>query len=158
GADHAGERRASRSDARRGSGRDPRALARARRTGARERQGAVAHVPAKHALGLDPRVDAGSPTRTCANEDPAWACPGCGQGVPKGTYASEPTESVFRRGGTCVRKEPAMYAPAHVKISKDFPIPDSMKAWVLGNPGELALTQKPVPVPRQAEVLVRIDA
>jgi hypothetical protein len=28
----------------------------------------LAHVPAKHALGLDPGVDAGSPTRTCASE------------------------------------------------------------------------------------------
>ena len=26
-----------------------------------------AHVPAKHALGLDPRVESGSTTRTCAN-------------------------------------------------------------------------------------------
>src|SRR5215471_2740885 len=51
-----------------------------------------------------------------------------------------------------------MYAPANVKTSKDFPIPDSMKAWVLGDPGELTLKQKPVPVPKQAEVLVRIDA
>src|ERR1051325_3514620 len=51
-----------------------------------------------------------------------------------------------------------MYAPAKVKISKDFPIPDRMKAWVLGNPGELSMVEKPVPVPQQAEVLVRIDA
>jgi L-iditol 2-dehydrogenase len=51
-----------------------------------------------------------------------------------------------------------MSVPANVKTSKDFPIPDRMKAWVLGNPGELTLTQKPVPVPNQAEVLVRIDA
>ena len=51
-----------------------------------------------------------------------------------------------------------MYAPAGVKTSAEFPIPDSMKAWVLGNPGELTLTDKPVPVPKRAEVLVRIDA
>ena len=51
-----------------------------------------------------------------------------------------------------------MYAPAGVKTSKDYPIPDSMKAWVLGDPGELSLKQKPVPVPKRAEVLVRIDA
>src|SRR5450631_2161983 len=51
-----------------------------------------------------------------------------------------------------------MYAPAGVKTSKDFPIPDSMKAWVLGDPGQLTLTDKPVPVPKRAEVLVRIDA
>jgi L-iditol 2-dehydrogenase len=51
-----------------------------------------------------------------------------------------------------------MDAPAGVKTSKDFPIPQSMKAWVLGDPGELKLTDKPVPVPKRAEVLVRIDA
>ena len=51
-----------------------------------------------------------------------------------------------------------MYAPAGVKTHTDYPIPDAMKAWVLGDPGELALKNKPVPVPRKAEVLVRIDA
>jgi L-iditol 2-dehydrogenase len=51
-----------------------------------------------------------------------------------------------------------MYAPPHVKTKSAFPIPDTMNAWVLGNPGELTLTQKPVPVPSRAEVLVRIDA
>ena len=49
-----------------------------------------------------------------------------------------------------------MYAPAGVKTSKDFPIPDTMKAWVLGDPGELKLTDKAIPVPKKAEVLVRI--
>ena len=33
-----------------------------------------------------------------------------------------------------------------------------MKAWVLGDPGQLSITDKPVPVPKRAEVLVRIDA
>jgi threonine dehydrogenase-like Zn-dependent dehydrogenase len=51
-----------------------------------------------------------------------------------------------------------MYAPAGVKTSRDYPISDTMKAWVLGDPGELSLRDKPVPVPRKAEVLVRIDA
>jgi threonine dehydrogenase-like Zn-dependent dehydrogenase len=51
-----------------------------------------------------------------------------------------------------------MYAPAGVKTDRNWPIPDKMKAWVLGNPGELNLTEKPVPVPKRAEVLVRIDA
>src|SRR5467141_799596 len=51
-----------------------------------------------------------------------------------------------------------MYAPAGVKTSPDYPIPDAMKAWVLGDPGQLALRDKPVPVPKKAEVLVRIDA
>src|SRR3984893_3581320 len=51
-----------------------------------------------------------------------------------------------------------MYAPSGVKTSPDMPVPDTMKAWVLGDPPELKLTDKPVPIPRRAEVLVRIDA
>src|SRR3954464_2112372 len=51
-----------------------------------------------------------------------------------------------------------MYAPQGVKTSTDMPVPDTMKAWVLGDPGELKLVDKPVPVPKKAEVLVRIDA
>ena len=51
-----------------------------------------------------------------------------------------------------------MYAPAGVKTSPDMPVPETMRAWVLGDPHELKLTDKPVPVPRRAEVLVRIDA
>src|SRR5665647_3335 len=51
-----------------------------------------------------------------------------------------------------------MYAPAGVKTSTEFQIPDTMKAWILGDPGELTLKDKPVPVPKRAEVLVRIDA
>ena len=46
---------------------------------------------------------------------------------------------------------------ANVKTDPSFPVPDTMKAWVLGDPGELSLTDKPVPVPKSAEVLVRID-
>jgi NADPH:quinone reductase-like Zn-dependent oxidoreductase len=33
-----------------------------------------------------------------------------------------------------------------------------MKAWVLGDPDQLALREKPTPIPVRAEVLVRIDA
>ena len=51
-----------------------------------------------------------------------------------------------------------MYSGPGVKTDPNFPVPDTMKAWVLGNPGELKLTEKPVPVPKRAEVLVRIDA
>jgi L-iditol 2-dehydrogenase len=51
-----------------------------------------------------------------------------------------------------------MYAPQGVKTSPDFAIPDSMKAWVLGEPGEILPTEKPVPVPARGEVLIRIDA
>ncbi len=41
---------------------------------------------------------------------------------------------------------------------KDLRIPERMKAWVLGAPNELNLTEKPVPQPGVAEVLVRVDA
>jgi threonine dehydrogenase-like Zn-dependent dehydrogenase len=51
-----------------------------------------------------------------------------------------------------------MYQPSGVRTSTAYPIPDQMKAWVLGNPDELLLRDKPVPVPARAEVLVRIDA
>ena len=51
-----------------------------------------------------------------------------------------------------------MYSLAGVTTSADFPIPEQMKAWVLGGPDELFLRDKPTPVPARAEVLVRIDA
>ncbi len=50
-----------------------------------------------------------------------------------------------------------MPQPDNVKVDPAVPVPDTMKAWVLGDPGELSLTDKPVPVPERAEVLVRID-
>ena len=51
-----------------------------------------------------------------------------------------------------------MSMPSGVKTSPDFPVPEQMNAWVLDAPDELRFTQKPVPVPGKAEVLVRIDA
>jgi L-iditol 2-dehydrogenase len=51
-----------------------------------------------------------------------------------------------------------MYSHPNVKTAPAFPIPDTMKAWVLGDPGELSFSEKPTPVPGRAEVLVRIDA
>ena len=51
-----------------------------------------------------------------------------------------------------------MAMPDGVKTSVDFPIPEEMNAWVLDAPDELRFTQKPIPVPGKAEVLVRIDA
>src|ERR1700744_5077148 len=51
-----------------------------------------------------------------------------------------------------------MYNPAGVKTSPNFPVPAQMKAWVLGDPDQLHFREKPVPVPKRAEVLVRIDA
>jgi threonine dehydrogenase-like Zn-dependent dehydrogenase len=51
-----------------------------------------------------------------------------------------------------------MVEAAGVRTSTDMPIPETMKAWVLGDPGQLRLAEKPVPMPKRAEVLVRIDA
>jgi L-iditol 2-dehydrogenase len=51
-----------------------------------------------------------------------------------------------------------MYNPAGVKTSSNFPVPARMMAWVLGDPDQLHLREKPTPVPKRAEVLVRIDA
>lgn len=47
---------------------------------------------------------------------------------------------------------------ANASLAKSLTVPASMKAWVLGNPDELKLVDKPVPQPGAAEVLVRIDA
>ena len=44
------------------------------------------------------------------------------------------------------------------KTSVKHPIPEKMKAWVLGNPDQLMLIEKPIVMPGKAEVLVRIDA
>jgi threonine dehydrogenase-like Zn-dependent dehydrogenase len=51
-----------------------------------------------------------------------------------------------------------MYQPPGVKTSPDLLIPERMRAWVLGDPDQLLLREKPVPVPSRAEVLIRIDA
>ena len=45
-----------------------------------------------------------------------------------------------------------------VKYASSMPVPEKMKAWVLGDPDELKLVDKDTPVPGRAEVLVRIDA
>ena len=47
---------------------------------------------------------------------------------------------------------------AGVKRAGNMPVPETMRAWVLGEPEELSLVDKPVPVPGKAEALVRIDA
>ena len=46
----------------------------------------------------------------------------------------------------------------NVTTSPAMPLPERMRAWVLDNPEELRLTDKPLPVPGKAEALVRIDA
>jgi len=51
-----------------------------------------------------------------------------------------------------------MAMPENVTVGSEFPVPEMMKAWVLGDPGEITLSEKPVPAPKRAEVLVRIDA
>ena len=51
-----------------------------------------------------------------------------------------------------------MRAATGVLTSPDFSIPDTMKAWVLGDPGHVTLVEKPVPAPKRAELLVRVDA
>jgi L-iditol 2-dehydrogenase len=51
-----------------------------------------------------------------------------------------------------------MTLPDTVTVNADYPVPGKMKAWVLGDPGEITLSEKPVPAPGRAEVLVRIDA
>jgi L-iditol 2-dehydrogenase len=53
-------------------------------------------------------------------------------------------------------EEPSMTSDA--PLSNAFPVPERMKAWVLGGPEELSLVDKPVPQPGPAEVLVRVDA
>jgi len=74
------------------------------------------------------------------------------------------------RRGRLARPMPALYnaaRPDHPRnramteepvLSNEFPVPERMKAWVLGGPGEIFLTDKPVPQPAATEVLVRIDA
>jgi 2-desacetyl-2-hydroxyethyl bacteriochlorophyllide A dehydrogenase len=48
--------------------------------------------------------------------------------------------------------------PAKVEADSTYPLPEQMQAWVLGDPGQLSLVDKPIPVPGRAEVLVRIAA
>jgi L-iditol 2-dehydrogenase len=43
-------------------------------------------------------------------------------------------------------------------VAMAVPVPETMKAWVLRDPGHMALIDKPVPKPGPAEVLVRVDA
>ncbi|MBV9560710.1 MAG: zinc-binding dehydrogenase [Bradyrhizobium sp.] len=51
-----------------------------------------------------------------------------------------------------------MYDPQGVTTSSALHVPQQMRAWVLGGPDELLLRDKPTPVPKRAEVLVRVDA
>ncbi|MEO2173748.1 MAG: zinc-binding dehydrogenase [bacterium] len=51
-----------------------------------------------------------------------------------------------------------MPMPNNVITDPDYPIPELQKSWVLADPGELKLVDKPIPSPKRVEVLVRIDA
>jgi L-iditol 2-dehydrogenase len=53
---------------------------------------------------------------------------------------------------TSTLSRPAVEAPPHP------PAPNVMSAWKLRSAGELSLERRPIPVPGNAEVLVRIDA
>ena len=44
------------------------------------------------------------------------------------------------------------------KTSVKHPIPETMKAWVLGDPDELSLIDKPIVMPGKSEVFIKIDA
>ena len=45
-----------------------------------------------------------------------------------------------------------------VTTADTMKLPTTMRAWVLGDPDELTLVDKPLPAPESAEALVRIDA
>jgi L-iditol 2-dehydrogenase len=45
-----------------------------------------------------------------------------------------------------------------VTSSESSALPEHMRAWVLDDPGQLSLLDKPIPMPGRAEVLVHIDA
>ena len=51
-----------------------------------------------------------------------------------------------------------MAFPDETIAAAKSPVPSTMRAWILGGPGELKLGEKPVPTPKRGEVLVRIDA
>ena len=42
--------------------------------------------------------------------------------------------------------------------SSSLTVPDTMMAWVIGDPEELKRIEKPVPTPGRSEALVRVDA
>src|SRR5712664_2070628 len=84
--------------------------------------------------------------------------PGAGFKRPIQLFLADPPTNRRRAGHTVSIGEQFMYKHDNVKTSPDFPVPETMRAWVLGDPDQLTLTTKPVPVPKKAEVLVRIDA
>jgi L-iditol 2-dehydrogenase len=59
--------------------------------------------------------------------------------------------SFFKNQGFCM-------SGITVSNSMPVPVPETMKAWVIGDPDELIQEEKPVPRPSRAETLIRIDA
>src|SRR5450755_3710539 len=77
----------------------------------------------------------------------------------RGYWPSRPFARLSDGGDTQPRSTGThMHQHDTVKTSPHFPIPSMMRAWVLGDPDQLTLTTKSTPVPKRAEVLVRIDA
>jgi L-iditol 2-dehydrogenase len=62
------------------------------------------------------------------------------------------------RDETTRKEEMRVSYPAKVRADAAYPLPVHMRAWVLGDPGQLSLVDKPIPTPGRAEVLVHIDA
>ncbi len=60
----------------------------------------------------------------------------------------------LRSGGVSMERR----SEEGVRYADSMLVPERMKAWVLGDPDELKLIDKNVPVPGRAEALVRIDA
>ena len=42
----------------------------------------------------------------------------------------------------------------HGTISKNFPIPKAMKTWVLGDPDQLSLVEKPIQMPGKVKAFI----
>jgi L-iditol 2-dehydrogenase len=54
--------------------------------------------------------------------------------------------------------EDVVSQPTKTKTDAADSLPEHMRAWVLGDPGQLSLVDKPIRMPGRAEVLVHIDA
>jgi L-iditol 2-dehydrogenase len=62
------------------------------------------------------------------------------------------------RAETTPKGEMRVSQPTKVHTDAAYRLPTHMRAWVLGDPGQLSLVDKPIPMPGRAEVLVRIGA
>jgi Alcohol dehydrogenase GroES-like domain len=80
-----------------------------------------------------------------ATPKPVWPQPGL-------------RDRVDRRAETTCKEATRVSHPAKVKTDAAYPLPEHMRAWVLGDPGQLSLVDKPIPRPGRDEVLVHIHA